>query len=258
MLWRMQEGLGEFLVEQKFCIALGQGGQFGSENCAITGEQQLRALFADLRSVTRDPDAFGFRARIPEGNVFLEVAGTCEHLVGDGPVNVDLAPGDVFKDAVVRGGFAANVVVFGQAVDRDGDAYAGKFHPFDGDGDYTTGYDKREDFHFGEDGQDATEFAMADERFASHDRDVLWFVPADQFENAVNECLAAKIAEFAEGNSAPEVRVAVGVTARAAQRTFTRNFDGEHGDAATENAAPRGQKLARLDAVTWPGLFHEG
>jgi len=182
----MQEGFGEFFVEQDFWITPGQGGQFGSQKCAIIGEQQLGALFADLRSVAADPDAIGFRARVPERDVFFQVAGTGEHLVGDGPVDVDLAAGNVFENAFVGGGLTANVVVFGQAVDGDSEAHAGEFHPFTRDGNYAAGDDEGEDFHFGEDGQDATEFAMADERFTADDGDVKRFVPANEFKNAVD------------------------------------------------------------------------
>ena len=58
-------------------------------------------------------------------------------------------------------------MVFGKAVDGDGDAHARQGDPFLRDGDDAAGDDQREDVHGAEGREDFGEFAMADERFAA-------------------------------------------------------------------------------------------
>lgn len=50
---------------------------------------------------------------------------------------------------------------------------------------------------------------------------------ADEIDDAVNERVAMEIAELAEGNTAAEVRISVGVAAGATERAFAGDFDGE-------------------------------
>jgi hypothetical protein len=73
---------------------------------------------------------------------------------------------------------------------------------------------------------------------------------ADQVEDAIDERVAAEIAELAESFFAAEVGITIGVTARTAQRTLSGDFDGEHGGLAGKNLSPGAEYLAGADAGT--------
>jgi hypothetical protein len=49
------------------------------------------------------------------------------------------------------------------------------------------------------------------------------------FQHAVNEPLPRAAGQVEQRDSAAEVRILLGVTSRALQWTFARNFDGERG-----------------------------
>ena len=65
-------------------------------------------------------------------------------------------------------------------------------------------------------------------------------MPRDDAEHAVDEFLALEVGELAEHHASTEVVVAVGVAARAAQRTLASDLDGEVRTIALENPAPPG------------------
>ena len=65
----------------------------------------------------------------------------------------------------------------------------------------------------------------------------------------VDERLAFSIGEVAERLTAAEVVIAVGVTPRAAQRTFTSDFDGEIGAPAREDLSPRADDAFHLSIL---------
>src|SRR5437016_11594553 len=73
--------------------------------------------------------------------------------------------------------------------------------------------------------ENRSELAKPDQRFAADDRYVQRPLSIDQGEHAVNQLLAFEVADFAECDVAAEMIVAVGVTARTPQRTFTRDFN---------------------------------
>ncbi len=207
-------------------------------------QELLRALFSDLRGVDADPDTIHFGPGTPERDIFIEIAGAFEHWTRDDPVNVDFAAFDIFQDAFVGGGLTADVMVFGKAVNRDGDADARKLHPLDGNGNDGAGDDERENIHAAENRENAAEFLVANERLAADKRDVNRLMLADEIDDAVDESVAAKIVELPKSGFAAEMRVAVGITAGTGERTFASDFDGEHGDFAGEDVAPGGQDFA--------------
>jgi hypothetical protein len=201
-----------------------------------------------LGSVEADPDAIDLGARVPEGDVFVQVAGAREHLARDGPVNIDLAAFNVRKDALVGGRFAANVVILWEAVNGDGDAEARNLHPFERNGNDGAGDDEAEDVESAKSGKNAGEFAMADEGFAADQGDVDGLVFADEVEDAVDQGIATEVVELAESDIATEMRVAIGVTARAGKRALAGDFNGEHGEAADEDASPSREDFAICEA----------
>ena len=230
-----EQQLRKFFVHQR---------QFARESLAVGRQKHFGALFADLRCIDADPDAIHFGARAPESDVFFEVARALHHRPRDHPVDVDFAAFDIFENAFVGGGLAADVVVLGQPVNRDGHADARQLHPLRRDGNHGAGDDERENIHAAQRGKDAAEFAVADERFAADKRNVNRLVLAHETQHAVDERVAAQIVELAERGFAAEVRIAVGITARAGERTFARDFDREHGNFAGENISPRGENFA--------------
>jgi hypothetical protein len=66
---------------------------------------------------------------------------------------------------------------------------------------------------------------MAHKRLSAYERDVHGTVLADDFQNALDERVAAKIMQIAEDSFSAQVRVAVGIAAGATQRAFARDFD---------------------------------
>jgi hypothetical protein len=179
-----------------------------------------------------------FRPRVPESDVLFEVSWAREHGAGDDPVDVDGSSSDVLKYALVGGWFSAFVVIFGEAVDGDGDAQAGDFHPVGRDGDDAAGHDHGEDFHCAEHGKNAVELAMADHGLASDQGDVHWAMAAYEIEDALDEGIAAEVSELAQRGLAAEMIVAVRVTAGTGEWTLARDLDGEQGSVPGQDSPP--------------------
>lgn len=253
---RTEERFAHAFREQKFWKLLVQDGQLACEDFAVFRQELFRALFTDLRRVNADPNAIHFGPGAPERHVLLEISRAFEHWTRDHPMNVDFAAFDIFQDAFVGGGLAADVVVLGQAVDRDGDADARKLHPFDWDGDDSAGDHERKNIHAAQDREDAAEFFMADERFAADKRNMNGLVLADKIDDAVDECVAMEIIELTKRSLAAEVRIAVSVAAGTGERTFASDFDGEHGDFTGENIPPGRENFTLGEAWIGSGGRH--
>ncbi len=110
---RLNDSASNALVREELRIFIGEGRQLTRNEVTIFGGKHLGALLAELGSVQADPNTIDFGARAPKGDVFLEVTGAGKHLASDGPMNVDFAAFDIFEDAFISGGLAANVVMFG-------------------------------------------------------------------------------------------------------------------------------------------------
>ena len=63
----------------------------------------------------------------------------------------------------------------------------------------------------------------------------------DQLEEAIDELLALEVAHLAEGDLAAEMVVAVRVAARAPQRAFPGDLDGQRRSIALEYPTPGGE-----------------
>jgi hypothetical protein len=147
-------------------------------------------------------------------------------------------------------------VVFGKAVNRDCDADARELHPFDRDGDHGAGDDERKNIHAAQNRKNAAELFVPHERFSADERNVNRFVLADEIDDAIDESVAMEIVELAKRGFAAEVQVAVGIAARAGERTFASDFDGEHGDFTGENIAPGGEDFTLGEAWIGSGGEH--
>ena len=135
----INDGVCDAFVGQEFGISLMQRRQLSRERDAIIGSQYFRTLLANLRGVNADPEAVYFRPGAPEGQVFVEVAATREHSARNGPVDVDFTSRDIFENAFVGRGLAANVVMLGKPVHRDSDTETGDLHPVARNRNYTAG-----------------------------------------------------------------------------------------------------------------------
>ncbi len=253
---RAKQSLGHTRLEEKFWIFLVKNRQFASEGFAIGRQECLGALFPDLRRVNADPDAIDFRARAPERGILFKVAGAFEHRARNRPMDIDLEAFDIFQDALVGSRLAANIVMLGKAVDRDSDADPPELHPLDGNGNHSARDYQRENVHTAKNRENAAEFLVTDEWFAADQRNVDRLVLADEIDDAIDESIAAKIVELAKRGFAAEMRVTVSVTARTGERTFTSDFDREHGDFASENISPGGQNFALGDTRIRSGRWH--
>src|SRR5882724_2016847 len=244
---RVHKEFRKFLVEEW---------QLTRDKLTVNRGQHFGALLADLGSIEADPNAVHLRSRIPEGNVVFEVAGAIQHRASDHPVDVDFTARDILQDALVSGGLAANVVVLREAVDGYGDAQPREIHPFERNWNHAAGDYEGEDVHGAEGRQNSAQFAMAHQRLAADQRDVHGLVLADEVEDPIDKSLAAKIAQPAESFLAAKVRVAVGITTWATERTLARDLDGEHRRFAGKNFPPRGKYLAWSDAGIRIGCGH--
>lgn len=253
---RAEQSFAHPFREEKFWKLFVHDGQLAREDFAVFRQEFLRALFSDLRCVDADPNAIHFGASAPERDVLLEIARAFEHRTRDYPVNVDFTAFDIFQDAFVGGGLTADVVVFGKAVDRDGDADARKFHPLDRDGNHGASDHERKNIHAAEYRKNAAEFFVADERLAADERNVNRFVLADEIDDAVDESVAAEIVELSKSGFAAEMRIAIGITAGTSERTFASDFNGEHGDFTGENISPGRENFALGEAWVRSGGGH--
>ena len=92
---------------------------------------------------------------------------------------------------------------------------------------------------------------MAHHRFAADQRDVHGLVFAHQFEDAIDERVAAEIVQLGEEFAAAKVRVAVGIAAGTTERAFARDLDGKHRRFAAQDFSPGAQNLSRGNAWIW-------
>src|SRR5208282_5518717 len=97
----------------------------------------------------------------------------------------DLTPRNVLQDALVRGGLAADVVIFRESVHRHGYAHARNLHPLRWNGNHGAGYDQRENSRLTKRGKNSAQLAMPNQRLTTDQRDVHRFVLAHEIENAV-------------------------------------------------------------------------
>jgi hypothetical protein len=79
----------------------------------------------------------------------------------------------------------------------------------------------------------------AHQRFATDDGEMDRAMAIDEREHAIHELAALEIADFTQGDSAPQMIVAVGVAPGTVQRALARDFDRQGGCVTSENIAPR-------------------
>src|SRR2546429_3306949 len=99
------------------------------------------AVFTSLGRVEAHPHTYDFRPLAPESNIFLKVPRPLQHRPRDRPVNIHSASFYVLQDTLVGGGLAPNIMMLGQAVDRNHDPHARNLHPGAWNRNHGTGYD---------------------------------------------------------------------------------------------------------------------
>jgi hypothetical protein len=237
----IKDGASDAFRGEEFGIFLGDCRQLAGNKLAVGISEHFGGLFRELGSVEADPDAVDLRPVTPKGDVLLEVGGARKHRARDGPMDIDLATFDVFQDALVGGRFAANIMMFGESVDRDGDSDSGELHPFHRDRDNGAGDNEGKNFQGAECGKNPAELTMADQRFTANQGYMDGLVFAYELQNALDKCVAAQVTELAQGDLSAQVRIPVGVAARATERALASDLDGEHREATGQDSAPRGQ-----------------
>src|SRR5438045_3180309 len=109
-------------------------------------------------------------------------------------MDVDLAPFDVLKNALVGCRFAADVVVLRETVDGNRDAQTRNAHPLQRDGNNGAGNHESEYTQFAERGKNAAQLAMTDQRLAANQGNVEGLMLAHKLHDAINEGVAAEVA----------------------------------------------------------------
>ena len=87
-------------------------------------------------------------------------------------------------------------------------------------------------------GSSVVELAKPHERFAADDRQMQWLQPVDDVDHAVDQFLALVVGKLSQNDVAAEVGVAIGVAARAPQRTLARDLNRQVRPVAREDAPP--------------------
>jgi hypothetical protein len=122
--------------------------------------------------------------------------------------------------------------------------------PFGGHGAEGAGDELDVDAALEEEGDHGFNFAVTDEGVAADEREVEGFEAVDDFEDTIDEGLALAVGEAAEGGAAAEVTVVIGVTARAAQRAFLGDFNGQRRLLALEDHSPSFHDLGSFQSLS--------
>jgi hypothetical protein len=212
---------------------------FGDGALALLGSEDFGHLIADLGSEEAEPDFFDLRAGGPKLQEFGEIAGALHHLAGDGAMNGDVLVGDIFQDAFVGGGRAADIVFGLEAIHGDGDVQVIQRWPSGAHGAEGAGNKLYMDAALHQKRQQNFQFAKADQGIATDDGKVQGLQAIDDFQNAVDKGLATIIVQFAQGLAAAEMAVFIGVATGTAQGAFSGDFDGEGWGLTFEDFSPR-------------------
>ena len=167
---RRLHGLRNAGIHEQLGIIRLQAAQLSGYELPLLGAQHLRSLLAFLRSVKTRPHASNLGPCIPKSEVLLQIVAPLQHRPGNRPMDSDLAPADVFQDALIGRGMATDIMMLRQAVDRDRNANITDRHPLARNWNHRAGHDHGIDVHPAQDRQQAAQFAMAHERLAAHKR----------------------------------------------------------------------------------------
>lgn len=235
----MREHRDEALRHPKFRKDVPQVHQRGNDALAIGWQQSLLGYFAHLWRVEAHPNLTNVFVRRPEANELLEVTVALCLLTRDGAVHRDLVPPNVLENPIVGGRCSPHIVLGLEPVDRDDQLQARQRAPLDGKRSHCAGDDLRIDAFFGEPREDLIQLTETDERLSADDRHVQRIVFVDELEKPFDEFLSLVIADLAQRHLSAEVLITVGVTAGAAQRALSRDFNRQGGAVAAQNSSPR-------------------
>ena len=173
-------------------------GQFRS----IFRSKPFSRLFVALRRVDADPDIAHLRTIVPERKIAIHIPGLLDVLTNNGPVDIDAPARDIFENALVRGGLAADVVIFGVVIDRHGDGNFGEIRPGDWKRDHAARNDQCVDASAAQLGNNLAQFAMPHERLSADERNLQRLVLIDQTKDSAYQIAAAVVANAAQVRTA--------------------------------------------------------
>ena len=127
--------------------------------------------------------------------------------------------------------------------------------PFDRDRADRARDELRVDAHVRELRQKFVQLAIPDERFAADDGEVKSAVLAHEPQDFGDQRFALVVRDLAQVDVAAEMIGPVGIAAGAAQRTFSRNLDGQVRGVARQDAAPCGNNAFQSTLPEWTAVL---
>src|SRR4030095_2888490 len=82
-------------------------------------------------------------------------------------------------------------------------------------------------------------------------------VVSDEIQHPFDKRVSAQVIQFAQGDLAAQVRLAICVAPRAAERALTSDLNGQHGDATDQDSPPSGKQVARSQTRIGCGRNHD-
>ena len=166
---RIRVRLDQTLRQGELGIPQPQREEVGDGAFAIGRPQPLVRDFTDLRCVEAHPDFFDLRALRPEREKLVKVAGPRGQLARRRAMHGDCVALDVFENAIVGRGCAADVMLRLQAVDRHDNREAAEFVPVFRDLPHRTGHELGVDAARGQSRQQHVQLAKSHQRLAPDD-----------------------------------------------------------------------------------------
>src|SRR4029077_21160436 len=139
---------------------------------------------------------------------------------------------------VVGGWLPPDIMMLGKAVHRDCDSYSRNGHPLFGNWDHGARDNHGMNTNFTQDRQQSAQFAMPNQRLAPNQRYVQRKMLPDQTHDSLNQFISTIVSEVPKCHWSSQVILAVSITTRTAERTFTRKLDRQHWGAAGKDRSP--------------------
>lgn len=223
-------------------IAGAQIEQFADGSLTLFAGEAFGRVLALLRSENTHPYFLGVFVCRPEMQEAFEISRLAHHGRGDGAVDSDVMSADVGEDSIVGGGSAANVVLGRKAVDAYGNGEASIRGPAFWQGTESAGDNLHMKVALEKPGEQGFELAIAHERISADEREMKRLILVDDAEDAFDKFSATIVRKIAEScGRISKVPIEIGIASGTTKWTLARDLDGETGDAAFQDTAPRPQ-----------------
>jgi hypothetical protein len=201
-VWRRGKLPNHRLWHVQFRIFLSQLRHFHYGPRPFFKTQHFRHSISHLRSEQAEPYLLDLGARRPKFQECLQVSWPLHHLTCNRAVNGDPLPHDVSQNTVIRCRCPPEIVFRLQPVDghdyvQSLQAGPGRTHCSE-----SAGYDLHVDSARQQGGNQQLQFAIADQRVASDDRQVQRLQPINDLKNPFHQGLASSIVQVAQRLSA--------------------------------------------------------